>query len=98
LLAQVIQAQVQPLFPSQLVTVNENSQAASSKALIQQGFGLGWLPRRLAQAELQQGTLRIAGDHQWHISLQIRLYRRRNNPSTKLQALWKILQTNSLII
>jgi DNA-binding transcriptional LysR family regulator len=91
LLAQVIEAQVQPLFTNQLVTVNENSQAISSKALIQQGFGLGWLPRSLAQEELQQGKLYIAGGTQWHIGLQIRLYRRRNDANTKLQNLWQVL-------
>ena len=91
LLAQVIEAQVQPLFTNQLVTVNENSQAISSKALIQQGFGLGWLPRSLAQEKLQQGKLHIAGGTQWHIGLQIRLYRRRNDANTKLQNLWQVL-------
>ena len=90
-LAQVIQAQVQPLFPSQLVAVNENSQAVSSKALIQQGFGLGWLPKGLIKAELEQNLLCIAGGIEWHIGLEIRLYRRRNNPSFKLKALWELL-------
>ena len=92
-LAQVIEAQVQPLFPSQLVTVNENSQAVSSKALIQQGFGLGWLPKGLINADLEQNVLCIAGDIEWHIGLEIRLYRRRNNPSLKLKALWELLST-----
>jgi DNA-binding transcriptional LysR family regulator len=90
-LAQVIQAQVQPLFPSQLVAVNENSQAVSSKALIQQGFGLGWLPKGLIKAELEQNLLCVAGGIEWHIGLEIRLYRRRNNPSFKLKALWELL-------
>lgn len=90
-LSQVIEAQVRPLFPSQLVTVNENSQAVSSKALIEQGFGLGWLPKGLIEADLEQGKLCIAGGVEWHISLEIRLYRRRNNPSFKLKALWELL-------
>lgn len=94
-LAQVIQAQVEPLFPSQLVAVNENSQAVSSKALIQQGFGLGWLPKSLIEAELEQNLLCIAGGIQWHIGLDIRLYRRRNNPSLKLHALWELLNCKS---
>jgi len=70
---------------------SEYSQAISSKALIQQGFGLGWLPRSLAQEKLQQGKLHIAGGTQWHIGLQIRLYRRRNDANTKLQNLWQML-------
>ena len=90
-LSQVIEAQVRPLFPSQLVTVNENSQAVSSKALIEQGFGLGWLPKGLIEADLEQGKLCIAGGVEWHISLETRLYRRRNNPSFKLKALWELL-------
>jgi len=90
-LAQVIQAQVKPLFPSHMIAVNENSQAVSSKALIQQGFGLGWLPKSLIVAELEQNVLCIAGGIEWHIGLDIRLYRRRNNPSLKLNALWELL-------
>jgi DNA-binding transcriptional LysR family regulator len=90
-LSQVIEAQVRPLFPSQLITVNENSQAVSSKALIEQGFGLGWLPKGLIEADLEQGKLCIAGGIEWHIGLEIRLYRRRNNPSFKLKALWELL-------
>ncbi len=82
-LSQVIAAQVQPLFPSQ---------AVSSKALIQQGFGLGWLPKSLITTELEQNFLCIAGNIEWHISLDIRLYRRRNNPSLKLKALWELLR------
>jgi DNA-binding transcriptional LysR family regulator len=97
LLAQVIQTQVQPLFTSQMVTVNENSQAISSMALIEQGFGLGWLPRSLAQQKLHQGRLHIAGDTQWRIGLQIRLYRRRNDASTKLQQLWQVLSDNETV-
>ncbi len=92
-LSQVIEAQVRPLFPSQLVTVNENSQAVSSKALIEQGFGLGWLPKGLIEADLEQGKLCIAGGIEWHIGLEIRLYRRRNNPSFKLKALWELLSS-----
>tara|TARA_B100000780_G_C20939323_1_gene374610 strand:+ start:264 stop:752 length:489 start_codon:yes stop_codon:yes gene_type:complete len=94
-LAQVIHAQVQPLFPSQLVAVNENSQAVSSKALIQQGFGLGWLPKGLIRDELDQNLLCIADAIEWHIGLDIRLYRRRNNPSFKLKALWELLNSNA---
>jgi len=89
--AQVIQAQVAPLFPRQLVTVNENSQAVSSKALIQQGFGLGWLPKSLISNELEQNLLCIAGDIEWHIGMEIRLYRRINNPNIKLKELWALL-------
>lgn len=95
LLAQVIASQVEPDFPSQLVAVNENSQAVNSKALIQQGFGLGWVPQSLAQTELDQGLLHISGDQAWHIDLQIRVYRRRNNANIKLAHLWQSLQASN---
>jgi DNA-binding transcriptional LysR family regulator len=96
LLAQVISTQVQPWFNDNLVMVNENSQAVNSKALIQQGFGLGWLPKRLVQSELDQGQLQVAGGTSWHIGLQIRLYRRRSNPNQHLQHLWQALEAISL--
>lgn len=94
LLAQVITTQVQPWFDGNLVMVNENSQAVNSKALIQEGFGLGWLPKSLVQSELDQGLLQVAGDNSWHIGLQIRLYRRRHNANSHLDRWWQALQAS----
>lgn len=64
--------------------VSQNALSSSVKALILEGFGLGWLPRRFAQAELDRGTLVPAGDDRFEAPLEIRLYSRRESPKPKL--------------
>jgi len=71
-----------------LLQVTQNSQAISVKAMISQGFGVGWLPQRLLQQGGEQGLVRAGGDD-WTIDLELRLYRLRNNPSARLDALWR---------
>jgi len=70
-----------------LLVVNENAQATSVKAMIAEGYGVGWLPARLI-SESNQHRLVSAGDDSWNISLQIRAYRSRRNPHKLLDKLW----------
>ncbi|MFC6669456.1 LysR substrate-binding domain-containing protein [Marinobacterium aestuariivivens] len=81
----------QQLEPPQLVTMNENVHAISVKAMVKEGFGLGWVPRRLIDDSLRYGQLGLAGDERWYIPLQIRLYRRRHDHNANLEALWSLL-------
>jgi DNA-binding transcriptional LysR family regulator len=91
-LAQAVSHSLQHAAPSpSLLTVNENIHPVSARAMICEGFGLGWLPARLARDELNKGNLCLAGNAQWHIPLEIRLYRKRSNDSTALQQLWQYL-------
>ncbi|NVK44401.1 MAG: LysR family transcriptional regulator [Oceanospirillaceae bacterium] len=88
----VIQQFVQQrLDPPQLVTMNENAHAVSVKAMVKEGFGVGWVPRRLIDDSLKYGQLALAGDESWHIPLQIRLYRRRHDHNSNLEAIWALL-------
>ncbi|OMH38101.1 LysR family transcriptional regulator [Motiliproteus sp. MSK22-1] len=70
-----------------LLNINENSQAISVKAMIAQGYGVGWLPSRLLSSGGDQGLV-AAGDESWQFPLQIRLYRSRNNSHSKMAELW----------
>ncbi len=81
----------QQLEQPQLITMNENVHSVSVKAMIKEGFGLGWVPQRLVAENLKYNRLALAGDKGWHIPLQIRLYRSRRNPHPHLQALWRLL-------
>ncbi|PIE43219.1 MAG: LysR family transcriptional regulator [Gammaproteobacteria bacterium] len=54
--------------------VSRNYHAISVKAMIEEGFGLGWLPGRLASEALKSGKLCRAGDSEWDIPVEIRLY------------------------
>ena len=75
-----------------LLPLNENTQSASIKALVKQGFGMGWLPRRMMEKSEQFGSLVRAGDEGWDVPLEIRLIRLRDTRSDDLLTLWKTLE------
>ena len=74
-----------------LRTIHESLRSASVKALIEQGYGMGWLPKRLIENELASGALVPAGDASWYIPLSIRLYCRKD-ADEHVQQLWQLLQ------
>lgn len=75
-----------------LLVVNRNALAISVKAMILEGFGMGWLPRALCRTELAEGRLAVVGDAQARSPLEIRLYRDRQNTKPTLQRLWDQMQ------
>lgn len=81
----------QQLEQPQLITMNENVHSVSVKAMIKEGFGLGWVPQRLVADNLKYNRLALAGGEEWNIPLQIRLYRLRNSSCSQLLALWTVL-------
>ncbi|REG86535.1 LysR family transcriptional regulator [Marinomonas pollencensis] len=76
----------------QLQTLNENYHSISVKAMIKEGYGLGWVPKRLLSDTLNYGKVALAGEENWHIPLEIRLYRSRLNQSPNLNQLWNSLK------
>ncbi len=79
--------------PANLLPLNENTQSASIKALVKQGFGMGWLPKRMTEKSEQFGRLVRAGDERWDVPLEIRLIRLSNARSDDILNLWKQLET-----
>lgn len=77
---------------AQLQVQTSDLHAASIKALVKEGFGIGWLPERLVTDSLQFGSLVKAGDTSWHIPLEIRLYRDKRNTHPKANQFWQRLQ------
>ncbi|WP_100639344.1 LysR family transcriptional regulator [Marinobacter salexigens] len=75
-----------------LLPLNENTQSASIKALVKQGFGMGWLPSRMTEKSEHFGSLTRAGDERWDVPLEIRLIRLREPRSGDLLTLWKTLE------
>ncbi|MEZ5476957.1 MAG: LysR substrate-binding domain-containing protein [Thiolinea sp.] len=75
----------------QLATLNENRHAVSVVAMIREGFGLGWVPQRLVQRDLDEGLLALAGDADWCIPLEVRLYRGPGMKNQDMQRLWDAL-------
>lgn len=71
--------------------LNESIQSGNIKELIGLGYGLGWLPERLARPALARGELVLAGDARWQVPLEIRLYRHATPRHPGLENLWHSL-------
>lgn len=78
-----------------ILVVNQNALATSVKAMILEGFGLGWLPRDLCKEELSAGQLQIVGDDSYISQLEVRLYRDKDNTNPTLNRLWD--QMNAIV-
>lgn len=71
-----------------ILVVNRNALAISVKAMIMEGFGLGWLPRELCKEELEGGQIQIVGSDAYIEKLEVRLYRDQDNRKPTLNTLW----------
>lgn len=76
--------------------VNESIQSTNIKELVRLGYGIGWLPQRVAGADIESGNLLRAGETRWDVPLEIRLYRHRAHHHTGLEALWKQLDRSAI--
>lgn len=63
--------------------------AATLLSMARAGEGVAWLPRTLAEHDLETGRLVEAGDETLHIPLQIRLFRPAARQSAAAEALWE---------
>lgn len=70
-----------------LFTVNQNTQANSVKAMILEGFGIGWLPPKMCETELTEGRVAVV-DPAMAAELEIRLYIDVGNPKPALHRFW----------
>jgi len=73
-------------------TVYETAMADSLKAMALQGLGVAWVPRLNVAAELKRGELVICGGPQWHVPLEIRLYRCSLVRKASVRLLWRKLE------
>ena len=60
--------------------------------MIKEGFGIGWVPSRLMSDTLEYGKVALAGEKEWHIPLEIRLYRSKMNKNPNLNTFWESLK------
>ncbi|HLD65769.1 MAG TPA: LysR substrate-binding domain-containing protein, partial [Pseudomonas sp.] len=73
-------------------TVYETAMADSLKSMALQGLGVAWVPRLSVTAELARGELLVCGDEQWHVPLEIRLYRCALVRKPAVRRLWRELE------
>jgi DNA-binding transcriptional LysR family regulator len=85
----------QSLDPPAVLSLNQSSQSNSVKAMILEGFGIGWLPQAVCQAELDSGQLVVAGPKEFETTLEIRAYIFQDNKKQTLGKFWKTLRKNS---
>ncbi len=86
----------QQLEPPGILVVNQNTLANSVKAMILEGFGLGWLPREICREELADGRLQVIGGQNHVSKLEIRIYRDQDNRKPTLDSLWSRLKARAL--
>jgi len=84
------------LMPSALeeepfTTVFTAHHAVLLKTMVMEGRGIAWLPQSLIKDELSSGKLLAAGSPQWHIPVDIRLYRQRAALAAPAEALWQVV-------
>jgi len=73
-------------------TVYETAMAASLKSMALEGMGIAWVPRLSMRGELERGELAICGGSQWHVPLEIRLYRCALVRKANVRLLWRKLE------
>jgi len=78
-------------------TVYETAMADSLKGMALQGLGIAWVPRLSITSELARGELVICGGTQWHVPLEIRLYRCALVRKANVRLLWRKLESASQI-
>ncbi len=64
-------------------------------AMARAGRGMAWLPLSLIARDLEDGGLKRAGDEQWDVPIDVRLYRPRARQTTAAEAFWTRLKTRS---
>ncbi|MET0612320.1 MAG: LysR family transcriptional regulator [Pseudomonas caspiana] len=71
-----------------LQTLFSSHLAAVLLSMVQEGKGMAWLPRTLAESEMSQNRLVRALEETWDIPVEIRLFRARTPLSDFAEAFW----------
>lgn len=58
--------------------------------MVKEGTGMAWLPHSIVADDLERNTLVRAGDAQWDIPVDLRLYRPRARQSASAEAFWAL--------
>jgi len=80
--------------PIYLDTIMESSSAESIKRLTLEGYGMSWLPESAIDNELNEGALKVIGDHRHYIPLTIEIHRYVPNTKPEIMDFWEKLSKN----
>jgi DNA-binding transcriptional LysR family regulator len=85
-LAQPQDSWLSPVFTSHAATV--------IRAMARDGQGMAFLPHNMVEDDLKSGNLVRAGDPEWDVEIEIRLFRPRARQSSAAERFWAWLQEN----
>ena len=74
-------------------TVFTAHHAVLLKTMAMEGRGIAWLPESLIAADLEAKRLVLAGDSEWSVPIEIRLFRPRAPLSEAAEALWTVVSS-----
>lgn len=74
-----------------LARTYETDMAESLKAMMLAGHGLAFLPSSAVARELARGEVEAAGDANWWLEMEVRLYRNRHSRRQAVDRLWSFL-------
>lgn len=77
-----------------LLRIAESSMAEVLKHMALQGLGLAWIPYSCVADDLNSGRLVLAGGPDWHLPLQVHLFRKASGMSScrLMDAFWGLLE------
>ncbi|MDD2843558.1 MAG: LysR substrate-binding domain-containing protein [Rhodoferax sp.] len=66
--------------------------ASVLRTMVLAGHGIAWLPKSLIDEDLASGRLVPAASEEWHVDLEIRLFRDRKPMGRAAEALWDLVR------
>lgn len=81
----------QKIEPAYLQPCFESSLAEGVKAMVLEGHGVGWLPETMVRHELETKRLVRAGDPEWDIEFEVRIFRPISRLPKPAERLWSLL-------
>lgn len=77
---------------TRLAPIYENSMGGALRIRARDGLGVAWLPQSLVQPDIDAGLLTWAGDEEWAVEVEIRLYRMKRNDNMLIRKIWTYLK------
>ena len=75
----------------EFVSVYETSIASALRAMVVEGYGVAWIPKLIVADDLANGTVVRAGPESDDISLNIKIYRCKQNAELRTEKFWQVL-------
>lgn len=76
----------------------ESPMADSLKSMAIQGAGIAWIPSFSVVEELERGSLVRCGGEQWHVPLNVFIYRQNRDLASDAENLWQLLMLQDHLI